>query len=413
MADDPQTLAQRVRAKYPGAYDDLSDQDLEAKVKAKYPGVYDDLPTTPQPSFMDRMKTAASQTMHDVSPARMLDKGMLPVVTGSLAGAATGGAMAIPVAGATAMLTSAAQGGTPSENVTQGLMGAGGEAAGLGVAALKPFGARLMQSALKPGVKDIFKDVRAGLPVPQVVQTLLDEGINVTHGGLAKLQGLLGQANKAVSDAIAPLTGQIDRPVVAARALSVGKKMANQTNPTSDLKALGDAVDEFLNPPVNRGPLSPQEAQKMKIGTYQQIGDKYNTPAALNPAQVQAQMAFAKGLKEEIEHLATAQGRGDVRALNAREGRLLEALDDTAKRVAQAGNMNPAGFAFVAHTPMAFIAALMDKSPVVKSMLARGLYQNAARVSGVSPTLLKSAVQLIASSPDTSTDTPTASTAGQ
>lgn len=43
----PQTLAQRVKAKYPGVYDDLPDAELEAKVKAKYPGVYDDVPTTP------------------------------------------------------------------------------------------------------------------------------------------------------------------------------------------------------------------------------------------------------------------------------------------------------------------------------------------------------------------------------
>ncbi len=41
-----QTLAQRVKAKYPGQYDDLPDADLEAKIKAKYPGQYDDLPTT-------------------------------------------------------------------------------------------------------------------------------------------------------------------------------------------------------------------------------------------------------------------------------------------------------------------------------------------------------------------------------
>lgn len=41
MAD---TLAQKIRAKYPGTYDDLSDADLEAKVRAKFPGVYDDLP---------------------------------------------------------------------------------------------------------------------------------------------------------------------------------------------------------------------------------------------------------------------------------------------------------------------------------------------------------------------------------
>ena len=42
----PDTLAQKIKAKYPGQYDDLSDQELEAKVTAKYPGVYDDLPRT-------------------------------------------------------------------------------------------------------------------------------------------------------------------------------------------------------------------------------------------------------------------------------------------------------------------------------------------------------------------------------
>ena len=39
-----QTLAQMVRAKYPGAYDDLSVQALGQQVKAKFPGVYDDIP---------------------------------------------------------------------------------------------------------------------------------------------------------------------------------------------------------------------------------------------------------------------------------------------------------------------------------------------------------------------------------
>ncbi len=40
-----QTIAQRVRAKYPGQYDDLSDTELETKVLAKYPD-YKDLPRT-------------------------------------------------------------------------------------------------------------------------------------------------------------------------------------------------------------------------------------------------------------------------------------------------------------------------------------------------------------------------------
>lgn len=44
MAD--QTLAQLVRAKYPGVYDKLNDQELESKVRAKYPGTYDKVPST-------------------------------------------------------------------------------------------------------------------------------------------------------------------------------------------------------------------------------------------------------------------------------------------------------------------------------------------------------------------------------
>lgn len=39
-----QTLVELVRAKHPGAYDDLDDLALDALVRSKYPGVYDDLP---------------------------------------------------------------------------------------------------------------------------------------------------------------------------------------------------------------------------------------------------------------------------------------------------------------------------------------------------------------------------------
>src|SRR5690349_18051678 len=57
----PDTLAQRVRAKYVGAYDDLTDQELEAKVTAKFPGVYDDLPRSgvaPEPTDRSWTNTA-------------------------------------------------------------------------------------------------------------------------------------------------------------------------------------------------------------------------------------------------------------------------------------------------------------------------------------------------------------------
>lgn len=42
----PDTLAQKVKAKFPGVYDDLPDAELESRIVAKFPGVYDDLPRT-------------------------------------------------------------------------------------------------------------------------------------------------------------------------------------------------------------------------------------------------------------------------------------------------------------------------------------------------------------------------------
>jgi hypothetical protein len=46
----PDTLAAKIRAKYPGAYDDLDDAKLEASVTAKFPGVYDDIPRSTLPT---------------------------------------------------------------------------------------------------------------------------------------------------------------------------------------------------------------------------------------------------------------------------------------------------------------------------------------------------------------------------
>lgn len=60
-----QTLAARIRAKYPGAYDDLNDQQLEAAIDQKFPGVYGDIPRSVQ---------AASGAM----PAGATQPGLLP-----------------------------------------------------------------------------------------------------------------------------------------------------------------------------------------------------------------------------------------------------------------------------------------------------------------------------------------------
>jgi hypothetical protein len=89
---------------------------------------------------------------------------------------------------------------------------------------------------------------------------------------------------------------------------------------------------------------------------------------------------------------------------------MVEALDAVAKRVQVHGNANPLGLAALTHAKTAFAAALIDRSPAVKSMLARGLYQSASKASGVAPSVLRGLMASIAESPD---DTSTTGAAGQ
>lgn len=55
MDQGQQTLAQAIRAKYPGAYDDMSDAELERAVLAKYPQ-YADFPKTPEGPIAKRQE---------------------------------------------------------------------------------------------------------------------------------------------------------------------------------------------------------------------------------------------------------------------------------------------------------------------------------------------------------------------
>ena len=46
---DIRELGKKIKAKYPGAYDDLDDAELGNKAKAKFPGAYDDFTDAPEP----------------------------------------------------------------------------------------------------------------------------------------------------------------------------------------------------------------------------------------------------------------------------------------------------------------------------------------------------------------------------
>jgi hypothetical protein len=279
---------------------------------------------------------------------------------------------------------------------TQAALQGGSEAVGAGVGAvLRPVGAAVMQSAVKPGLarttKAIFKGVATeDLPI---VKTLLQEGVNVSQGGIAKLDRIMSASNQEIADALKGATGTISPTAAAARVEPVAKAAAAQVNPRADVRTVQGAVDEFLQMNPNR--LTLPEAQALKQGTYRALGKK--AYGEISTTGVEAQKAIARGLKEEIEDEAKASGFTNIAALNAREGAAIDAKEAIARRLAQAGNRDPVALAWLAHNPVAGLAFMVERSPAVKSLLARGLYNSAAKAAGVTPEVLRAAIYAVAS----------------
>ena len=221
-------------------------------------------------------------------------------------------------------------------------------------------GRGLMRSALKPGAES----VRTG-DAGKAIQTMLDEGFNVTPGGVQKMRTLVNQLDDQVTAAIASSPATVNKGYALSALQKPLQKFKQQVNPGADLKAIQNAWDEFKHSVPNDIPV--QLAQDLKRGTYRVLAGKYGE---VGSASTEAQKGLARGLKEGIEAQVP-----QVAALNAREGRLLNALELADRRAAIAANRNPIGLGWITPDIPRTAGFLADRSQLLKSLAARGLYR--------------------------------------
>lgn len=222
-----------------------------------------------------------------------------------------------------------------------------------------------MSSALKPD-----KAARESGKAADVVQTLLDKGVNVTEGGVAKLRGQIDDLNAQIAAKLEGHPGQI-LPFQAARpAETLAEKLKLQVNPTADVASSRTATNEFLNHPAisESGTLPVELAQALKVGTYRNLRAK-GAYGELKNADVETQKALARGLKDEISKAVPG-----IEKLNAEEAKLLDAELLTQSRVLLDMNKNPGGLAWLVSHPAEAIGFMIDRSPLAKSLIARGIY---------------------------------------
>lgn len=248
--------------------------------------------------------------------------------------------------------------------------------------ALSPFAdwasRTLMQSALKPTIKQL----KSG-DAKVAVDTLLQEGISPTKGGVEKLRSLIDNKNQEIANVIQGSNATVNK-FSALRPLSdTAQKFSKQVNPTTDLEAITKAGLDFLQHPSYPGPTMPvQDAQALKQGTYRILSKKYGQ---VGTADTEAQKAIARGLKNEIAAAVPA-----VDGLNSQEANLLRTLDVAERRALMELNKNPAGLSWLASSPATWAAFMADRSAAFKALAARMVNATNQAAQKAAPTMGRS-----------------------
>lgn len=234
-------------------------------------------------------------------------------------------------------------------------------------------GRALMQKALKPS-----KAARGSGDAERAIQTLLDEGANVTKGGVEKLTKAIDDLDDAVTRAVANAgtdvsTLSVMRPIKEAiERLQYGNEHA-----ASEKAIRGEMLKFFDNPHVQGALNIPaQTAQKIKQALYKEAGEAAYKTGAKPTAEMEGKKAVARGLKEGIERAVTG-----TKELNTRMESNINARDLAQERVLQAGNNNLVGLGWL--NPAQLIPWLADRSPLAMSLGARSMHSGGApRVAG-------------------------------
>jgi hypothetical protein len=309
-ASPPQTLAQMVRAKYVGAYDDLTDQELEAKVRAKHPGAYDDLPSSGDPR-------AAWKPVRPEAQAAKPQTGILSTLGDVAKGAIKGVGQTVTNLGALVHQIPGVDTAVDALYGKEGLSKAAFAAANEDLAPTN--------TAQKVGK---FGEQIAEVVLPGKAVTLAGKGLSLggrmalegaANAGMAKAQGgdpLVAGAMGALLPGAGALAGK------AAHALrgQAGKEVAQALGATSQrYKAMADRLTPEILKRGLRGSREDLQARAADAAgeagqriddAIQQFGDRRVGTRPIVAALEEAKNAFRTVTQQPMIDVAKAQAKG-------------------------------------------------------------------------------------------------------
>lgn len=251
-----------------------------------------------------------------------------------------------------------------------GLTFAGGNMGAKLEPAAQALGTNLMTRTLKPD--RLARDSGRGAAA---VQTLLEEGINVTKGGADilrdKVDDLVGVANSIIDRYPGAVVEK--QKVFDALNDSLSRAM-KQGTPQPDMEIINKAMANFANHPLlkNSYDIPVKLAQELKQGIWRKLKDTSFGPNVMPQAERDAQKAIGSGLRKGIEDAVP-----EVGPVNAKTKEFLDALKLVEARAGADGNKQLVGLGALSPSMSNFLAWMLDRYPAGKSILARYFYTHA------------------------------------
>ena len=173
---------------------------------------------------------------------------------------------------------------------------------------------KLYTSALKPSSRNPIATMQEIAQTGR--QALLDPTDTASY---TKLQGLMADLRSKIAAGIQQRAGATIDPQAVAQRVEDVRPAFQTVNPVDDLRALDRAKQEFLNqftvqqkpsgllgptgqplptPAPQVTPIPIEQAQDLKTRTNALLAAKYGQ---MGPAEIEAQKALVRGLKEEVE----------------------------------------------------------------------------------------------------------------
>jgi hypothetical protein len=249
-----------------------------------------------------------------------------------------------------------------------------GAGAGLTKAAATPVAKSLMQSAIKPSPKHVLSG-----KADKAVDTLLEQGINVSRGGVTKLQQQIGGLEDEISRVLSKSPASVDKYAVAATLKDAWAKVQKELSPDASTEKIAESFKAFINHPLLQSNQIPVKlANEMKQEAYRKLGESAYGLGAQNTATSLAEKTLARGLRENI-----GRAEPEISPMLADQSELVNALKVIGNRAATESNKNPFGLGLLASNPLAGAAFAVDRSALLKSLLARGIFNVSPPIGGL------------------------------